>query len=109
MGNRSYIQVSARDFKTPVTFYSHWTGEENVEAVVNVLERSGRIGDVSYLTAQIFFEFAKLGQYDGETGFGIDTFGVDPDVMGDVDSVYVDADTGAYTWGGIEHTQFVKP
>jgi hypothetical protein len=54
---------------------------------------------VSYLTAQIFYEFAKLGNYDGELSFGIDAFGSDPELM-DNATVYVNADTGEYTFDG---------
>lgn len=108
MGARSYIQVSAKEFATPITFYGHWSGEENLEAVRNVLSRSGRIGDVSYLTAQIFYEFAKLGNYDGELSFGIDAFGSSPEALADYPTVYVNADTGEYTYKGVDYTEFSK-
>jgi hypothetical protein len=109
MGNRSAIVVEAKDFKSPVTFYGHWSGEENVEAVRNVLARTGRIGEVSYLTAQIFYEFAKLGGYDGELSFGIDTFGADGvDVFMDNATIYVNADTGEYRLNGVTNTEFAK-
>lgn len=99
--------MNAKDFKVPVTFYGHWSGEDNVEAVRNVLGRTTRIGDVSYLTAQLFFEFAKLGGYDGESSFGIDTFGAEGvDVLMDNATIFVDADTGAYTLNGIVNTEF---
>lgn len=108
MGDRSFIQVSSKDFLTPITFYGHWSGEQNLEAVRNVLERTGRIGDVSYLTAQIFYEFAQLGGYDGELSFGIDAFGGDSSIFADNPTVYVDADTGEYTYQGELHTEFAK-
>jgi hypothetical protein len=107
VGNRSAIVVNAKEFKTPVTFYGHWSGEDNVTAVRNVLARTGRIGDASYLTAQIFYEFAKLGEYDGELSFGIDTFGADGvDVFMDNATVFVNADNGEYTLNGIVNTEF---
>ena len=99
MGDRSFIVVEATDFKAPITFYGHWSGEQNVEAVRNVLARTGRIGDVSYLTAQLFHEFATLGGYDGELSFGIDAYGADPDTVGDNPTVYVNANTGEYRIG----------
>lgn len=71
MGNRSTITITSRNFPAPITFYGHWSGGQNVEAVRNVLARTGRIGDEGYLTAQVFYEFAKLGNYDGELSFGI--------------------------------------
>ena len=66
MGDRSAIVIHSEQYKTPITFYGHWSGEQNIEAVKNVLARTGRVGDPSYLTAQIFYEFAiRLGNYDG--------------------------------------------
>jgi hypothetical protein len=114
MGDRSYIQITSKDFKTPISLYGHWSGTDNLEAVKNVLARTGRIGDPSYLTAQIFYEFAKLGNYDGELSFGIDAFGNEPDKPAFMSFgnnnhvVYVDADSGEYTYKGITHDEFSK-
>lgn len=108
MGDRSLIVVKAEKFLTPITFYGHWSGEQNIEAVKNVLARTGRIGDASYLTAQLFWEFAQLGQYDGELSFGIDTFGSPDDLWMDNASVIVNADTGEYEVNGEVFTEFVK-
>ena len=109
MGDRSLIVVKAKAFSTPITFYGHWSGEDNITAVRNVLRRTGRIGDSSYLAAQIFYEFAKLGNYDGELSFGIDTFGSkEDDVWMDNPTVYVDADTGEYVVEGVVHSEFAK-
>ena len=113
MGDRSYIQITSKDFKTPISLYGHWSGTDNLEAVKNVLARTGRIGDPSYLTAQIFYEFAKLGNYDGEYSFGIDAFGAEPDKPAFMSfsnnnwTIYVNADTGEYTYKGEVHTEFV--
>jgi hypothetical protein len=104
VGDRSAIVIHSEQYKTPITFYGHWSGEQNIEAVKNVLARTGRVGDPSYLTAQIFWEFAKLGNYDGELSFGIDTFGADGlglDTM-DNPTIYVNADTGQYSTDGLE-------
>jgi hypothetical protein len=39
------------------------------------------------------------GKYDGELSFGIDTFGVPDGSAGmDTDTVFVNADTGAWSW-----------
>lgn len=103
MGDRSAIVIHSERYKTPITLYGHWSGEQNIEAVQNVLARTGRVGDPSYLTAQIFWEFAKLGNYDGEYSFGIDTFGVDGvDSLMDNPTIYVNADTGKVSTTGLE-------
>lgn len=103
MGDRSAIVIHSERYKTPITFYGHWSGEQNIEAVKNVLARTGRVGDPSYLTAQIFWEFAKLGNYDGEYSFGIDTFGADGvDNTMDNPTIYVNADTGKVSTTGLE-------
>jgi hypothetical protein len=103
MGNRSLIVVRAENLgEQEIRFYGHWSGTDNVEAVRNVLARSGRVGDPSYLTAQFFHEFSvNLGGYDGELSFGIYTAEVDSD-EGWIDSptVYVNADNGNYEYNG---------
>jgi len=103
VGDRSAIVIHSEQYKTPITFYGHWSGEQNIEAVKNVLARTGRVGDPSYLTAQIFYEFAiRLGNYDGEYSFGIDTFGADGvDSVMDRPTIYVNADTGKYSTDGL--------
>jgi hypothetical protein len=108
LGDRSLIVVEAKAFTSPIAFYGHWSGEQNLEAVRNVLARTGRIGDSSYLTAQIFYEFAKLGNYDGELSFGIDTFGAQDEIWMDNPTVVVNADTGSYTYQGVECRDFCK-
>ena len=108
MGDRSLIVVKSKSLPTPITFYGHWSGTDNLEAVRNVLARTGRIGDASYLTAQLFFEFAKLGNYDGELSFGIDTYEDGEDIWMDNPSVFVDADTGVYEYQGETITEFAK-
>lgn len=104
MGNRAWIQISAEQFETPISLYGHWSGEDNLTAVIKTLESTDRIGDVSYLTAQLFYNFTELGGYNGGTGFGIST-GEAPSVD-DVDTVYVNADTGEYTYQDVTHREF---
>ena len=99
MGNRVIIQVQSERFLTPINIYGHWAGDQALPAVRNVLARTGRIGDPSYLTAQLFYEFARLGEYDGELSFGIDAFGSDLGDTNDNDNIYVNADDGSY-WVG---------
>jgi hypothetical protein len=108
MGDRSMIVVKAEKFVTPIVFYGHWSGEQNIEAVKNVLARTGRIGDAGYLTAQLFWEFAKLGNYDGELSFGIDANGDTDDTWMDNPSVIVNADTGEYEVNGEVFTEFME-
>lgn len=94
MGNRVWIQIESRDFAEPVLIYGHYTGEDALEAVRNVIQRTDRIGDGTYLAAQIFHEFAtNMGQYDGKLGFGIASGRVDED-QEENPTVYVDADDG---------------
>ncbi len=108
MGNRAYIQVDSHRFHTPIIFYGHWSGEDNLTAVKNVLEKTARIGDPSYLTAQIFYEFSRLGSYDGSLGFGIESGHLTgEDWWSDVPSVLVNADTGEYAIDGQVFTEFV--
>lgn len=104
MGDRSAIVIHSKQFKTPITLYGHWSGEQNIEAVKNVLARTTRVGDPSYLTAQIFYEFStRLGSYDGDLSFGIDTFGTDNlGIAMDNPTIYVDADTGRFSTDGLE-------
>jgi hypothetical protein len=101
MGNRAYIQVESKSLETPIILYGHWSGEDNLLAVRNVLARTGRIGDVTYLTAQLFYEFAvALGDYTGDLGFGIETGKLAGSEWANVPSVFVNADTGEYTIDG---------
>jgi GGDEF domain-containing protein len=109
MGNRAYIQIDSKRLQTPIIFYGHWSGDDNLRAVKNVLARTTRIGDPTYLAAQIFYEFATvLGNYDGELSFGIDTGHLAGGEVADEPSVYVDADNGAYCIGDNVYTEFVQ-
>ena len=94
MGNRAFIQVESERFVEPLVFYGHWSGETNVAAVQSVLERTDRVGDPSYLSAQIFHEFTKLGGYEGGTGFGIWVGRVTAEDWADNPTVVINADTG---------------
>lgn len=108
MGNRAYIQVDSKEFLAPIIFYGHWSGTDNLDAVRSVLERSTRIGDSSYLAAQIFHEFATvLGSYDGELSFGISS-GEVADAWVDASTVYVNADTGEYRVDGETYSEFAQ-
>lgn len=111
MGDRSYIQVDSHRFQTPIIFYGHWSGTDNLVAVRNVLARTARIGDPSYLTAQLFYGFAmELGSYDGSLGFGIENGHLTGSVSEwDNPSVLVNADTGEYSYNGEVFSEFVSP
>ena len=106
MGNRSLIVVRSKEYgDNEIRLYGHWSGTDNLEAVKNVLARTGRVGDDSYLTAQLFHEFSvNLGGYDGELSFGIYLAETGSD-EGWIDSptVYVDVDYGYYIYEGETH------
>lgn len=93
MGDRSSIVIKSKQFDSPIRFYGHWSGTDNSLAVHNVLAKTDRIGDPSYLAAQIYYEFAvKLGRTDGGLSFGISA---DEDTGGDDNPpIIINADTG---------------
>lgn len=93
MGDRSAIVITGYDDEA-ITIYGHWSGETNIEAVKDVMKVTDRVGDFSYLVAQIFYKFAvTYGMYDGDSGFGIFAGEIDADI--DSPTVYVDATTGS--------------
>jgi len=102
VGDRSAIIIESERFITPITLYGHWSGRDNLIAVASVLETTDRVGDPSYLTAQLFYKFAvELGKYDGNLSFGIDAFGGTPKEVNatmDNDTIVVNADTGTWRW-----------
>lgn len=105
MGDRATIHITSEQFSSAVELYGHWSGTNNARAVANVLERTGRIGDPSYLTAQLFYEYAKLGNYDGELSFGIRAINAEPsDTWDDNPIVVVNADTGSVEYQGETYT-----
>lgn len=109
MGDRSFIQVSSENFQTPITIYGHYAGTTNIDAVRDVLSTTDRIGDPSYLVAQLFHRFSVVeGGYTGGTGYGIDSNGYDPESVADNPTVYVDADSGEYTYKGTTHDEFSR-
>ena len=104
MGNRASIIIESENFASPIYLYGHWAGEDNFRAVQKVLERTDRIGDASYLTAQLFYAFSvEMNAYDGTTGFGIGAYTNDYTTLTmweDNPYVLVNADTGAVTYEG---------
>jgi hypothetical protein len=106
MGHRAFIQIDSINLENPVILYGHWSGDDSEPAVRNVLARTDRIGDPSYLAAQIFYEFSVvLGKYDGGIGFGIESGHLTSE-MGNVPNVYVNADTGEYTVNDVTNSDF---
>jgi hypothetical protein len=93
MGDRASIYITSEQFEKPIHLYGHWSGEDNIRAVEEVLTHTDRVGDPSYLTAQIFHKFAELGNYTGNLGFGI-SVASDIDYSDDNPPVIVNADTG---------------
>jgi hypothetical protein len=105
MGDRATIHITSEQFDTAIELYGHWSGTDNAKAVGNVLDRTGRIGDPSYLTAQLFYEYAKLGDYNGELSFGIRAIKAEPsDTTDDNPIVVVNADTGSVEYDGETYT-----
>lgn len=106
MGDRAYITITtgASELDT-ISLYGHWAGNTNVDAVRNVLQRTDRIGDISYLTAQIFHEWTTMHDYDGTLSFGIFAGDCGED---ENPTVYVNADNGEYTIKGEMFTEFAK-
>jgi hypothetical protein len=94
MGDRASIYITSEQFEKPIRLYGHYSGEDNIKAVEYVLTHTNRVGDPSYLAAQIFHQFAiELGNYTGNLGFGI-SVASDIDHYDDNPPVIVNADTG---------------
>jgi hypothetical protein len=101
MGNRSRIVIVSKEFASPIHLYGHWAGEANTEAVRSVLAMpENRVGDPSYLTAQLFHAFTELGGYDGIIGFGIGAYDNQSDTFDDNPQIVINADTGE-TYGDV--------
>lgn len=111
MGDRATIHITSESFTSPIELYGHWSGTDNARAVANVLARTDRIGDSTYLTAQLFYEYAViLGDYTGKLGFGIRAVRETPNSLWDDNPVIVvNADTGSVEYDGQTYTatQFV--
>lgn len=99
MGNRSNIVIRETETQQDnfLILYSHWGGDDNITAVENVLRKTDRVGDIAYLSAQIFYEFTQLGNYDGGLGYGVFVGGWESVDESDNPAVIVDADTGKIT------------
>lgn len=97
MGNRVTVSISA-DHTEPVNIYAHWAGDQIYSLVQEVLEISDRIGDGSYLTAQIINAVFTQSGYDGSTGFGI-WAGEASALNDDNPTMFVDAMTGTWRIG----------
>ena len=114
MGDRASIYVISESLPTNVMveLYGHWAGTTNARAVASVLEKTDRLGDVSYLTAQVFYEFAIIkGDYTGYLGYGIN---VVPTLAGsswnDNPDIILNADNGSVIYDGTTYTkeQFIQ-
>ena len=95
MGDRASIYITSEQFEKPIHLYGHYSGEDNIKAVEEVLTHTDRVGDPMYLTAQIFYKFAELGNYTGNLGFGIGVAKDLSDLFDDNPAVVVNADTGS--------------
>lgn len=103
MGNRAVIaiQQDETDENNFVLLYGHHSGGDNLNAVLETMKRTDRIGDPAYLTAQIFYEFARFGHYNGELGFGIYTGGREAIDETDNPAVFVNPYDGVITYQGL--------
>ena len=102
MGDRSHIVIRNSNPADTITLYGHWAGTTNIDAVRSVMSRTKRLGDISYLTAELFYEFAVVeGKY---TGVGFGSYGMwaggDDGTWADQPSVYVNADDGTFDYEG---------
>lgn len=98
MGNRVTVSISGKDHEAPVNIYSHWDGEEIYPIVQQALEDSDRIGDNSYLTAQLVHAILNGLGYDGKLGFGVWS-GEIGESWDDNPTMFVDAENGAWRIG----------
>jgi hypothetical protein len=109
MGDRSLIVITNNTDTNLLVMYGHWSGQDNLQAVHNVIEKTSRIGD-NYIVAEIFHEFSvELGGY---AGIGSGSFGMWADRAETFDegwvdspSVYLNADTGDYTCDGVDYSK----
>lgn len=102
MGDRSHIVIRTSNPADTITLYGHWAGTTNIDAVRSVMGRTKRVGDISYLTAELFYEFAVVeGKY---TGVGFDSYGIwvgdDDGAWADQPTVYVNAEDGTFDYEG---------
>jgi hypothetical protein len=101
MGDRVTVSISSQEHEAPINIYAHWAGEDIYPIVQDVLENSQRVGDASYLSAQIIYQvFTQLG-YDGRNSFGVWS-GEFTESGDDNDPMFVDADTGKWRIGNGE-------
>jgi hypothetical protein len=99
MGNRVTVSISGKDHEAPVNIYGHWAGDGVYQIVTDTLAASQRIGDGSYLTAQLIHAiFSEMG-YNGKDSFGVWSGEVSSDNWDDNQPMFVDADTGQWRIG----------
>jgi hypothetical protein len=104
MGMRSLIVIDS-DNAQPVTIYAHWGGVLNREIVHTVLQSTSSQGVPEYLAAQMFYEFAKQMDYDGQWGFAISA-GNGSEYFIDRPTVFVNADDLTYTYEDQRYNAF---
>lgn len=99
MGNRVTVSISSHEFGSPINIYSHWAGNSVYQVITDTLAASQRIGDGSYLTAQLIQAvFSEYG-YDGKLSFGVWSGEVSTDNWDDNPTMYVDTDNGSWRIG----------
>lgn len=102
MGNRVTVSISSHEFGSPVNIYGHWAGDGVYQTVLDALLASQRIGDGSYLTAQIINAVFREMDYNGKDSFGVWSGEVSADTWDDNQPMFVDADTGQWRIGDSE-------
>jgi hypothetical protein len=110
MGDRSSIYITNDTDDSVIRIYGHWSGDDNAKAVANLLNKTDRVGDPMYLTAQMFYEFAIIqGGYTGGLGFGIGS-ATYIDYTEDNPAIVVNADTGEVKYEDTQYTrnEFIK-
>lgn len=110
MGDRSSIYITNDTDDSVIRIYGHWSGDHNAKAVATLLNKTDRVGDPMYLTAQMFYEFAIIqGGYTGGLGFGIGS-ATYIDYTEDNPAIVVNADTGEVKYEDTTYTrnEFIK-
>ena len=105
MGDRSSIYITNNTDDSVIRIYGHWSGEDNAKAVATLLNKTDRVGDPMYLTAQMFYEFAVIqGGYTGSLGFGISS-ATYIDYTEDNEPIVINADTGEVKYQDTQYTR----
>jgi hypothetical protein len=103
MGDRRNIRLQYDgDEKQVIYFYTHWGASTMLEELQQALKKGeDRWNDDSYLARIIFSELVK-NDIDGNTGFGIAPYEIDPE------NPTIEVDLQEQTVNGIPFKDFVN-